>query len=149
MTDIETAMGITIGPGTLYTAITRLVDQKLIAAERSAGRQRPYRLTAEGAKVLEERLTAMRRVGGDRVPEASDRMSARQLLAGALVRLYPAGWRREYGPGADRYSRVAPPARHGSSWTCCGTRGRSGRSPPPRPPSWASRRCWRSWAASC
>jgi DNA-binding PadR family transcriptional regulator len=62
MTDIETAMKITIGPGTLYTAITRLVDQKLIAAERSAGRQRPYRLTAEGAKVLEERLTAMRRV---------------------------------------------------------------------------------------
>jgi DNA-binding PadR family transcriptional regulator len=62
MSDIEALMGVTLGPGTLYTAITRLVEKKLVAPEASAGRQRPYRLTAEGAKLLQEQLTDMRRV---------------------------------------------------------------------------------------
>ena len=62
MSDIEAEMGVAIGPGTLYTAISRLVEQKLIAPAARDGRQRPYRLTAEGAAILEERLTAMRRV---------------------------------------------------------------------------------------
>jgi DNA-binding PadR family transcriptional regulator len=62
MGDIEAAMGVIIGPGTLYTAITRLVDKKLIAPDQSSGRQRPYRLTAEGAALLQDRLTDMRRV---------------------------------------------------------------------------------------
>ena len=62
MSDIEAEMGVTLGPGTLYTAISRLVEQKLIAPAAREGRQRPYRLTAEGAAILEERLTAMRRV---------------------------------------------------------------------------------------
>jgi DNA-binding PadR family transcriptional regulator len=62
MSDIETGMDITLGPGTLYTAIARLVEQKLIAPAARDGRQRPYRLTAQGAAVLEDRLTAMRRV---------------------------------------------------------------------------------------
>jgi DNA-binding PadR family transcriptional regulator len=62
MSDIETFAGITVGPGTLYTAITRLVDKKLIAPQSSAGRQRPYRLTALGAKSLAELLNDMRRV---------------------------------------------------------------------------------------
>jgi len=62
MSDIEAEMGVTLGPGTLYTAISRLVEQKLIAPAARDGRQRPYRLTADGAAILEERLTAMRRV---------------------------------------------------------------------------------------
>ena len=62
MSDIESEMDITLGPGTLYTAISRLVEQKLIAPAARDGRQRPYRLTAQGAATLEERLTAMRRV---------------------------------------------------------------------------------------
>jgi len=62
MTDIEIEMGVTLGPGTLYTAISRLVEQKLIAPAARDGRQRPYRLTALGAATLEERLAAMRRV---------------------------------------------------------------------------------------
>ena len=62
MSDIDEAMGVTIGPGTLYTAITRLVERKWIAPDESSGRQRPYRLTAEGAAVLEDRLNDMRRV---------------------------------------------------------------------------------------
>jgi DNA-binding PadR family transcriptional regulator len=62
MADIEALSEIRLGPGTLYTAITRLVEKKLIAPEASAGRQRPYRLTGAGATSLAEQLNAMRRV---------------------------------------------------------------------------------------
>ena len=62
MSDVETFAGIKLGPGTLYTAITRLVEKKLIAPESSAGRQRPYRLTAKGATDLAQLLDDMRRV---------------------------------------------------------------------------------------
>jgi len=62
MGDVEAFAGVTLGPGTLYTAITRLVEKKLIAPESGAGRQRPYKLTAEGATGLTEQLNAMRRV---------------------------------------------------------------------------------------
>ena len=62
MTDIATFAGITLGPGTLYTAITRLVEKKLIAPRESYGRQRPYYLTAQGNASLEQLLKDMRRV---------------------------------------------------------------------------------------
>jgi DNA-binding PadR family transcriptional regulator len=62
MGDVETFSGVVLGPGTLYTAITRLVEKKLIAPESSVGRQRPYRLTAQGATSLAELLSDMRRV---------------------------------------------------------------------------------------
>ena len=62
MGDVETFAGVKLGPGTLYTAITRLVEKKLIAPQASAGRQRPYRLTPQGAALLTERLKEMRRV---------------------------------------------------------------------------------------
>jgi DNA-binding PadR family transcriptional regulator len=62
MSDVETFAGVTLGPGTLYTAITRLVEKKLIAPQTSAGRQRPYKLTAQGATGLAEQLNDMRRV---------------------------------------------------------------------------------------
>ena len=62
MSDVETFAGIKLGPGTLYTAITRLVEKKLIVPLSSAGRQRPYRLTAKGATDLAQLLDDMRRV---------------------------------------------------------------------------------------
>jgi DNA-binding PadR family transcriptional regulator len=62
MADVEALSDIRLGPGTLYTAITRLVEKKLIAPETSEGRQRPYRLTATGAARLTEQLSEMRRV---------------------------------------------------------------------------------------
>lgn len=63
MIDVEAFAGVRLGPGTLYTAITRLVDRKFIAPEAGADpRQRPYRLTAEGAAVLTERLHHMEQV---------------------------------------------------------------------------------------
>ena len=62
MGDIEAFAGVTLGPGTLYTAITRLAEKKLIAPQSGTGRQRPYKLTAEGATALTEQLNAMHRV---------------------------------------------------------------------------------------
>jgi DNA-binding PadR family transcriptional regulator len=62
MTDVDKFAGVKLGPGTLYTAITRLVEKDLIAPQAPAGRQRPYKLTAEGAASLEEQLKRMRRV---------------------------------------------------------------------------------------
>jgi DNA-binding PadR family transcriptional regulator len=62
MNDIAAFAEVAIGPGTLYTAITRLVEKKLIAPQASVGRQRPYRLTAHGAATLAEHLASMRRV---------------------------------------------------------------------------------------
>jgi DNA-binding PadR family transcriptional regulator len=62
LTDIEAFAGHTLGAGTLYTAITRLVERGWIAPEPVEGRQRPYRITGEGSKTLEEQLAQMQRV---------------------------------------------------------------------------------------
>ena len=62
MTDVIAVSDVRLGPGTLYTAITRLVEKKLIVPEASAGRQRPYRITALGSKTLAAHLSDMRRV---------------------------------------------------------------------------------------
>jgi DNA-binding PadR family transcriptional regulator len=62
LTDIETFAGHTLGAGTLYTAITRLVEKGWIAPEPVEGRQRPYRMTGEGLACLEEQLAQMQRV---------------------------------------------------------------------------------------
>ena len=62
MGDVEAFAGVELGPGTLYTAITRLVDKKLIAPQSGSGRQRPYKLTAEGTTALAEQLHAMHRI---------------------------------------------------------------------------------------
>jgi DNA-binding PadR family transcriptional regulator len=62
MSDVATFADVTLGPGTLYTAISRLVDKKLIAPQTSTGRQRPYRLTTKGSTELAQLLDDMRRV---------------------------------------------------------------------------------------
>lgn len=54
--DVEAFSGIEMGPGTLYTAITRLVEKKLIVPKVSPGRQRPYELTRNGARQLGTQL---------------------------------------------------------------------------------------------
>jgi DNA-binding PadR family transcriptional regulator len=56
MTDVETATGRPMGPGTLYAALARLEDQGLIEALAPIDRRRPYRLTGVGASVLERQL---------------------------------------------------------------------------------------------
>lgn len=62
MDDIEEITGTRLGPGTLYGALARLEEQKLIEPLPAEERRRPYRLTAVGAAALREQLTALERV---------------------------------------------------------------------------------------
>jgi DNA-binding PadR family transcriptional regulator len=57
--DIAEQAGVTLGPGTLYGALSRLEERGLVRALPGEARRRPYELTAEGAAVLRARLTAM------------------------------------------------------------------------------------------
>ena len=62
MEDIQAFAGVRLGPGTLYGAITRLEERGWIRALNSTDRRRPYRLTAEGQRHLQEDLAALDRV---------------------------------------------------------------------------------------
>lgn len=62
MQDIARFAGVELGPGTLYTAITRLVDNGWIEPLGESGRQRPYQLTARGLEHLQAQLERMRQI---------------------------------------------------------------------------------------
>lgn len=62
MVDIERFAGVRLGPGTLYGAITRLEEQGWIVPVKSEDRRKPYRLTADGRRHLEEQMTSLDRV---------------------------------------------------------------------------------------
>lgn len=58
--DIVRLCGTRLGPGTLYGAIARLEQQGWIKPLPPEERRRPYRITAEGVRVLRARLTTLR-----------------------------------------------------------------------------------------
>jgi DNA-binding PadR family transcriptional regulator len=58
--DIEDFAGVTLGPGTLYGAITRLEERGLIEPLPSEERRRPYRITASGRAALTDAVHEMR-----------------------------------------------------------------------------------------
>ncbi len=60
MTDVEQFAGVALGPGTLYSAIARLVENKWIEPMSESGRQRPYRITPKGNLRLESQLDRMK-----------------------------------------------------------------------------------------
>jgi DNA-binding PadR family transcriptional regulator len=62
MLDIRTFAGIELGPGTLYGAITRLVDNGWIEPQQSHGRQRPYQISGSGLEHLRTQLESMRQL---------------------------------------------------------------------------------------
>lgn len=62
MLDIRTFAGIQLGPGTLYSAITRLVENGWMEPQDAKGRQRPYRLTGRGFRHLQTQLEGMRQL---------------------------------------------------------------------------------------
>jgi DNA-binding PadR family transcriptional regulator len=62
MADVEAFSGTVLGPGTLYTAISRLVDKALIVPQAAPGRQRPYEITPMGTQQLSAQLSEMQRV---------------------------------------------------------------------------------------
>jgi DNA-binding PadR family transcriptional regulator len=60
--DIEGFAGVTLGPGTLYGALSRLEERGLIEALPAEERRRPYRITALGASELEAYLRHARAI---------------------------------------------------------------------------------------
>lgn len=60
--DIEEFAGVRLQPGTLYAALTRLVEAGLIEPTGPDGRRQPYRLTPAGAEALQEHLIMQRRI---------------------------------------------------------------------------------------
>lgn len=63
MDDVERFAGVRLGPGTLYGAITRLEQRGWIRAVRSVDdRRRPYTLTADGRRHLEEQLSGLNQI---------------------------------------------------------------------------------------
>jgi DNA-binding PadR family transcriptional regulator len=63
--DIEEFAGITLGPGALYGAITRLEERGLIEPLESNDRRRPYRISATGSVYLSQAVTEMQRLAGE------------------------------------------------------------------------------------
>jgi DNA-binding PadR family transcriptional regulator len=62
MLDIQAFAGVELGPGTLYGAITRLVECGWIRPVESNDRRRPYCITASGRTHLQEQMTGLDRV---------------------------------------------------------------------------------------
>jgi DNA-binding PadR family transcriptional regulator len=60
--DVAEFAGVTLGPGALYGAITRLEERGLIEPLESHDRRRPYRITAAGSRALADAVADMRRV---------------------------------------------------------------------------------------
>ena len=60
--DVEEFAGVTLSPGTLYGAITRLEELGLIEPLQEVERRRPYRITSSGTHVLREITSEMRRL---------------------------------------------------------------------------------------
>ncbi len=62
MQDIKEFSGVSLEPGTLYGALTRLEERGLIEALAAEDRRRPYRLTFVGATLLSGELQHLERV---------------------------------------------------------------------------------------
>ena len=60
--DIGEFAGVTLGPGALYGAITRLEERGLIEPLEAEDRRRPYRITAAGSAALAEAVADMRQI---------------------------------------------------------------------------------------
>lgn len=60
--DIEEFAGVSLGPGTLYGAITRLEERGLIEPAGTDPRRKPYRLTAAGSSALAEAVEELDRI---------------------------------------------------------------------------------------
>jgi DNA-binding PadR family transcriptional regulator len=63
--DIESFAGVTLGPGTLYGAISRLDERGLIEPAGNEQGRRPYRITASGRVALESAVRAMRQIADE------------------------------------------------------------------------------------
>jgi DNA-binding PadR family transcriptional regulator len=73
MEDIATFAGVSLGPGTLYGAITRLEERGWIRPTATKDRRQPYTLSAAGRRHLAEQLDSLGRlvaIGRERLGQA-------------------------------------------------------------------------------
>ncbi len=87
--DVEDFAGVTLGPGTLYGAITRLERRGLIEPTGEEERRRPYRITAAGRTALAAAVQDMRAIA----EEGAARLGLVRAV-GALGTAPPLGWAR-------------------------------------------------------
>ncbi|MGA8206441.1 MAG: PadR family transcriptional regulator [Candidatus Dormiibacterota bacterium] len=59
--EVRKQAGVTLGPGTLYGALSRLEAYGLVESLPADGRRRPYRLTEKGRQLVEAQLDGMAR----------------------------------------------------------------------------------------
>ena len=90
MTDVLTFADVELGPGTLYSAITRLVEMGWIEPCQPSGRQRPYKLTPAGGRHLQTQLAKMRHLAEIGLKRLRVYMTGRVQAARILLRAYPA-----------------------------------------------------------
>lgn len=79
--DIERFAGVTLGPGSLYGALTRLEERRLISALPSDDRRRPYRITAAGSASLADALDDLRRLADVGASRLAGSARARRRMA--------------------------------------------------------------------
>jgi DNA-binding PadR family transcriptional regulator len=82
--DIEEFAGVTLGPGTLYGAITRLEERGLIESTAGDSRRRPYRITADGRAALAAVVRDMRAIADEGAARLRLRVLARDMITGHL-----------------------------------------------------------------
>ena len=63
--DIEEFAGVSLGPGTLYGAISRLEERGMIVPLAGDERRRPYRITAAGRAALSAAVREMRQLADE------------------------------------------------------------------------------------
>ncbi|MGH9018343.1 MAG: PadR family transcriptional regulator [Acidimicrobiales bacterium] len=63
--DVEEFAGVSLGPGTLYGAITRLEERGLIEPAAGDERRRPYRISATGRAALTDAVSEMRAIADE------------------------------------------------------------------------------------
>lgn len=64
MQDIKSFAGVTLSPGSLYGALSRLEEEGFIEQLAQDDRRRPYQITADGSRVLREELAKSARITG-------------------------------------------------------------------------------------
>lgn len=62
MTDVAAFSGVTMEPGTLYGALSRLERRGWVRPLDSEERRKPYEITAKGQEVLREQLASMQKI---------------------------------------------------------------------------------------
>ena len=62
---------VVLGPGTLYTLLSKFQDEKLIQEVAVSGRKRTYRITAQGQKSYREELARLHACVADALAEES------------------------------------------------------------------------------